>query len=199
MIASTHTTIGIIVEGQGEVQAAPALIRRIAQNMFPTITICVKVRRIPKSKLVRPCELENAVNALSRQVGRESPILVLVDADDQCPVELGRDLSSRCQASHRDLKVSIVIAKREYEAWFLAASDSLVTSGHLQRSPDFSPHAESVSGAKEWLTKHMPSGQPYAPTRHQVVFSSIIDLNQARSARSFRKLEKEVLHMLSRD
>jgi hypothetical protein len=189
--------IGIIVEGHGEEQALPKLIRRILHQVEPAATVSAELRRIPKSKLIRPDELEKAVEALSRQIGRTNPIIVLADADDECPVELRDSLCNRCEIAHKDLNISIVIAQREYESWFIAAARSLIQKGYLTTSLMPLSNCESIGGAKEWLTKHMRSSGPYSPTRHQTLFSLVMDLEEARGARSFRKLEKEVRFLLT--
>jgi hypothetical protein len=114
--------LGCIVEGHGEVLALPILIRRLVRSVNPGLLVDTAMRRVPKSQLVRPGELERAV---SRQIGRSSPVLVLLDADDDCPMIIARSLLERSRASHADLRVSIVVAKHEYEAWFIAAAKSL--------------------------------------------------------------------------
>jgi hypothetical protein len=116
---------------------------------------------------------------------------VLADADDDCPVELRNSLCSLCEIAHKDLNISIVTAQREYESWFIAAGRSLMVKGYLTTSLVPVSNCESIGGAKEWLTKRMQSGGPYSPTRHQTVFSLVMDLKEARGARSFRKLEIE--------
>ena len=77
---------------------------------------------------------------------------MLLDADKHCPQDLAGKLTARCRAAHADLSVSIVIAKVEYEAWFLAAAKSL--SGHhgLPMNLEPPPDPESIQGAKEWLS-----------------------------------------------
>ena len=52
-------------------------------------------------------------------------ILVILDADDDCPATFGPDILARAQrvAPHR--KVSVILANRELKAWFLAAASSL--------------------------------------------------------------------------
>ena len=159
-------------------------------------SIKFEVRRVPKSQLVKPGELERAVEALTRQIGRRQPLLVLLDADDDCPKDLAGSLEARCRVNHADVTISIVIAKKEYEAWFLATARSLAGQRGLkeQLAPPTDP--ESIQGAKEWLTKHMPSDQSYSPTRHQSAYSSLMDLSEARTARSFRKFEKELARLL---
>jgi hypothetical protein len=189
-------TLGLIVEGHGEEQAAPVLIRHIARACDFHNPIKCSVRRVPKSQLLKPQELETAVEALTRQIGRDQPILVLLDADQDCPKELAAGLKARCQAGHADVRISIVVAKQEYEAWFLAAASSLAGKrgliGHL--NPPSAP--ESVQGAKEWLTANMSADQSYSPTRHQSAYSDLMDLSEARLARSFRKFEKEIGSLL---
>src|SRR5207302_6426600 len=97
---------------------------------------------------------------------------------------------------HADVNISIVIAKREYEAWFLAAARSLAAQRGLAEQLDSPVDPESVQGAKEWLTARMPSDQSYSPTRHQAAYSDLMDLAEARKARSFRKFEKELARLL---
>ncbi len=196
MASGQGVTLGLIVEGHGEEQAAPTLIRHIARAFSFHASIRCEVRRVPKSQLIQPGELERAVEALTRQIGRRQPVLVLLDADDDCPKDLAEKLKARCHAKHADLTISIVIAKREYEAWFLAAARSLAGQRGLaeQLNPPRDP--ESVQGAKEWLTFRMRPDQSYSPTRHQSAYSDLMDLPEARRARSFRKLEKELGRLL---
>ena len=187
---------GLIVEGQGEVKAAPALIRRIANEHEFYSSIKFEVRRIPRSQLVRQGELERAIEALSRQLGRGQSFLVLIDADDDCPKELVSNFQARCRSQHSDLRISFVLAKMEYEAWFLAAAKSLSGCGGLRDGLQAPQSPELIRGAKEWLSNKMSPGNSYSPTRHQTAFSERLDLSEARQARSFRKLEKEVRSLL---
>lgn len=130
--------LGLIVEGQGEVTAAPTLIRHIARDLSIYAQLRFKVCRVPRSELIQAGELERAVEALTRQIGRNQPLLILLDADDDCPRDLAERLTLRCRTRHADVRVSVVIANCEYEAWFLAAAKSLA----------------GKSGAKEWLSQH---------------------------------------------
>jgi hypothetical protein len=189
-------TLGLIVEGHGEEQGAPVLIRHIAQAFSFYASVRFEVRRVPKSQLVQPGELERVIEALTRQIGRNRPLLVLLDADDDCPKNLADELKVRCLAKHSDVTISIVIAEREYEAWFLAAARSLAGQGGLALQLDPPINPESIRGAKEWLTAHMREDQSYSPTRHQAAYSARMDLAEARRARSFRKLEKELSNLL---
>ena len=184
------------MEGHVERDAAPILARHIAREFNFYASIKCEARRVPKSQLVRPGELERAVEALTRQIGRTRPILVLLDADDDCPKNLADSLKARCDARHPDVIVSIVIAMREYEGWFLAAAKSLAGQRGLAEKlvPPIDP--ESILGAKEWLTAHMSPNECYFPTRHQSAYSELMDLSEARASISFRKFERELGRLL---
>jgi hypothetical protein len=148
MASLKGVALGIIVEGHGEVQAAPALVRRIAHSLsFYTLITC-HVRRITKSQLLQPGELEKAVEALTRQIGRNHPLLVLLDADQDCPKELANRLRARCHAAHADVAISIVIANKEYEEWFLAAAKSLAGQRGLAKQLERPTDPESIQGTK---------------------------------------------------
>ncbi len=82
--------IACIVEGHGEVEAVPILIRRIVERIDPSLFVRIqRPLRITRSQLLRPRELERAIELAARQVGPQGGILVLIDSDDDCPAELG--------------------------------------------------------------------------------------------------------------
>ncbi len=81
--------LACIVEGHGEVQAVPVLLRRLASALDPTLPLQVEQPiRITKSKLLQARELERAVELAARKVGGAGAILILLDGDDDCPAML---------------------------------------------------------------------------------------------------------------
>jgi hypothetical protein len=189
--------LGLIVEGHGEESAASLLIRRLASESLNCPCPPIRVHRVPKSRLLLAGELERSIELMSRQLGPGMPILVLVDADDACPSELASELVARSLVSHPHLNIGIVVAKREYEAWFLSSAGTLAGKFGLSQILVPPENPEDVIGAKEWLSRQMGSGRCYSPTRHQASFSAALSLDDARRCRSFRKLEKEVARLLS--
>jgi len=193
-------TIRCIVEGHGEVSSVPILIRRIAELHNPGLTVNVpRPLRVPADRLRQPRQLERYVELAARQVGSLGGILVLLDADDDddCPARLGPQLLARCIAQRTDVPVSVVLAKREFEAWFLAGAASL--AGHRGLDPDLvSPeHPEEVRGAKEWLRRQMAPGVTYSPTQDQPALTALLDLDAARSASpSFARCRREIARLL---
>ncbi len=130
-------TIASIVEGHGEVSALPKLLHRVAAE-FPMVDLLTPKPpwRCPRGSLIAPNGIEREVESNS-WVGLSGGILVLLDADDDCPAELAPALLKRARAARPDRRVSIVLAKREFEAWFLASVPSL--AGRIGFSADMKP------------------------------------------------------------
>ncbi len=185
--------IAVIVEGHGEYEALRLLLQRIAATVPPLHYVEIpRPIRISRSMLPREGELERAVELAARTAGDTGGILILLDADDDCPAELGPALLARARAARSDFDIRVVLAKAEYEAWFLAAGSSI----HGLHGLDISASPadpEAVRGAKEWLTARMPCGQPYDPILHQAAFTAVFDLDAARrGAPSFDKMWRDV-------
>jgi hypothetical protein len=190
--------LGLIVEGYGEVQAAPVLVRRLASWLAPDILLAIpKPLRIGRQKIVKPGELERVIEFMARAAGPRAPLLVLLDADEGCPKAMAPDLLARARAARSDREIAIVLAKFEFESWFLAALSSLSNLRTLR--PGLQPPAdpESVRGAKEYLGREMTSG--YSETLDQPAFAAAMDLHAARRADSFDKLVRDVGRLLGVD
>jgi hypothetical protein len=85
----------------------------------------------------------------------------------------------------------VVIAKREFEAWFIAAAESLDGYRGFAFDPADRIDAETPRDAKGWLRQRLAHGS-YGETTDQPAFTARFDLQQAfDGSRSFRKLCKE--------
>ncbi len=177
-----------IVEGQGEVAALPVLLRRMGEEIRPEHWVEVPYPiRVPRDKLLKTRQLERYFELASYQA-TPGGVLILLDAEDPiegCPATLGPRILGRTSAVRADIPTLIVIAKNEYEAWFLAAAESL--RGQRRLADDIEPPAdpEAIRGAKEWLRDRMPSGTCYSETVDQPALTSTFDLHAARRSPSF--------------
>jgi hypothetical protein len=187
-----------IVEGHGDREAVPILIRRLAAKFDPTAAIHIPLPiRITKNKLLKPGELERAVDLAARQVLGRGAVLILLDSDDDCPAQLGPELLQRAILARRDVPLTVVIAKREFESWFLTAAESLRGHRGLATDLDPPPDPEAIRGAKEWLTTHMVGGRSYVETLDQPALAARFDLDLARRADSFDKCHREIIRLLT--
>lgn len=117
--------IAVVVEGKGETVAVPVLLRRIAGAATPGLNLRISVLRRGRQQVVKKPHFENAIDLAARRVGPTGLVLVLLDADTDCPAELGPQLVRRAAKARPDRTTRVTLAKAEYEAWFLAAAESL--------------------------------------------------------------------------
>jgi hypothetical protein len=90
-------TIACVVEGHGEVPGLPKLLHRIARGQsIPDLRTPLPFRR-NRGSLVRPGGIEAAVKAMAQQITEDGGVLVVLDADDDCPADLGPALLRRAQ------------------------------------------------------------------------------------------------------
>jgi hypothetical protein len=188
--------IASIVEGQGEIDSLPVLLRRILAHQQPPAFADVRhPRRVTKSLLLRPSELERAIQSVAKEIGSKGAILVVIDSDGSAPCSLGPQLLMRARSARPDLPVAVVLAHHEWESWYLGAAESLRACRGLAGNLISPNDPESVQGAKEWLTRHMPPGRAYSPIADQAALAAKLDLEAAKRAPSFDKFYREVLRL----
>ncbi len=188
-----------VVEGEGEVQAVPVLVRRIRDVVAPAFPVEVPpAMRARRGQIVQQGMLEHYVQLAANQAGPDGAILVVLDADDDCPAQLGPALLQRAVSARADMPLAVVLAKREYEAWFLAAAESLRGRRHLRADLDPPPDPEAIRGAKDWLRRRMHHGRKYTPTADQAALTALFDLDLARGrSDSCDKCYREIVRLLT--
>ena len=192
--------IAVIVEGDGEVKAVPLLIRRIVSETPQSVPFEIaKPIRVRRQRILLAGELERYLDLAAARAGEHGAILILLDANGDCPAVLGPEIRERAAKARPDRRIDVVLAKREYEAWFIAAAESL--SGTRGMPPDLSvpEDPESVRGAKEWLKRRTrgSSRGSYSPTTDQAALTERFDMEAARRrSPSFDKMWRAVNGLL---
>lgn len=182
-----------IVEGHGEVDALPVLLRRLNEwrpgHSYAQALPPIRVHR--DRFLNREDEFRKQLSLAAAKCGEQGWILVVLDADDDCPATLATEVYQRAKQHIPHRRLSVVLANREYEAWFIAAARSLDGCRGF-RCPDEAPaDAETPRDAKGWLRQNMDGGS-YSEVLDQPAFTAQFDLQLAfDNSRSFRKLCKE--------
>ena len=179
-----------VVEGHGEVEAVPILLRRlIAEAEAWQIGVGRPVRRT-RHQLVHEPELTRSVGIALEQPDCGA-ILILFDGDDDCPAELGPYLQGVATQAARGTPCEVVIAHREYEAWFLAGFDSLRGHKMILDHAETPRDPERPRDAKGRFEKMMRPRSSYVERVDQPTFTALLDLPAARRrSRSFRKLTR---------
>ena len=193
--------IACIVAGHGEVTSLPILLARLwyAEFAGEFLDIVRPPIRQPRDRLaqnkddalVRAVELAAAKLKGSSIAVDSELILVLIDADDDLPCELGPKLVDIARDARPDKSISCVIANVEYETWFVACARSLsrfleLEEGEIPNDP------ESERMGKGWVEKRF-RGVKYSETVDQAKMTAHMDLQMCRKqSKSFDKLCRDV-------
>jgi hypothetical protein len=188
--------IASLVEGHGEVEAVPILLRRIARARGRQVDVLPPIR-VKRQRIVKSGELERAIELAARKTGEEGRVLVLLDADQSCPAELAPKLLERASGARRDREIRVVLAKTEFEVWFVAAAESLAGQRGLDADLRSPADPESLPSPKAWLSRHMTAGRSYREVLDQPALAAAMDLQQARRAPSFDKFWRDVGGLLT--
>lgn len=188
----------IIVEGHGEIEAARILVDRLWRDLgLPTLHWERPKRAFDslhkRTSIERMCEL-------LRSEKKCSAALILRDADDagDCPATNGPLTSSWIASLHLPFPTAVVLARREFEAWFLPCVKNMagkrIRDGlQLQSDVHWEGDAEEVRNAKGWLTDNLyPKNKAYKESLDQVALTRMVDFSRLRSGnvRSFGTLER---------
>lgn len=194
---TTSVPIVCIVEGEGEVQAVPILLRRLAEETRPAYWIDVPYPiRVPRDKLLKDGQLERYFEMAASQSALGG-VLILIDAEDAaegCPATLGPSILKRVAFVRNDVPALVVIAKTEFEAWFLASAESLRGQRRLRGDLVAPAEPESIRGAKEWLQDRRVDRRRYSETLDQPALTAKFDLQAARRAPAFDRFYKRFGH-----
>ncbi|MET4922730.1 DUF4276 family protein [Streptomyces sp. PSRA5] len=193
-------TIASVVEGEGEISALPVLLRRLMHEAQIWDADIQKPFLVDRGRLVRPGGLERAVEAQGRRVPADHPggILVVIDADDDCPANLGPSLLARAETTRPDRRTAVVVANREFEAWFLASAPSLGGRAGLADRLKVPANSETLRDCKGWLTHHRRDGVRYRPRVDQPALAQHMDLDLARAnSSSFEKFCRDITYLIT--
>ncbi len=201
--------VALIVEGETEELCVKILLSRVWQHLpgaseLATLAVLppLVTKRSALVKATHP-EMEESIERATRairRVTRRSPadtgfILILIDAEEDCPASLGPQLLKRAKLIRSDMDIACVLAKRELENWFKAAAASLAGVGGLPVDPVVSSDAEVGSG-DAWLTAQKRRVDPkseYKKPDDAVELAKAMDLAQCRAnSPSFDKLCREL-------
>ncbi len=160
-----------IVEGQGDEAAVPILLRRL-QDVAQAWEVRIgKPHRRRRTQLVKKDSLQTAVRVAA--LGDDCiGILIIFDADDDCPKELASTLREWAREAAGGRACEVVMANREYEAWFLASIEDLRGRASILPDATSHPHPEVPRDAKGELERRMAAGAVYSPTVDQAALTA---------------------------
>ena len=142
-------------------------------------------------------ELERYAEIVLQEGGAATRLLVLIDADNNCPAELGPQLVRRLAARFPRIHISVNVANWEFETWFIASFEAIARHSGIDASVQLPEDIESIADAKGWLEQNVINRR-YKETDDQPAFSSQIDVPLARQrSQSFDRFCREVERLLT--
>lgn len=184
-----------IVEGHGEVQAVRLLIHRVWEYLDrPDPMLVAQPIRVKRDRFIshRFSDFEKYLR-IAVAKNENATVLVILDADDECPAELFTRLTSRAQVACPDISVIFVFPNRCYEVWFIASRTSVQAHRDCGEISFDERDSEVCASPKATMKRSMRSGVSYSEVRHQPAFTDRIDISAAlTSSRSLRKLVSEL-------
>lgn len=186
-----------IVEGHGEEQAVPVLLRRLLTELGVYDVAVKRSLRCPKNQMTADEAAFKRMLTLARFDLDVSAVLFLFDADNDCARTFVPAMRRWADETAPGFPCAVVMARREYEAWFLAAITSLRGQRDIHVDATYPGDPEAVSDAKAALRAFMPPNRKYSETTDQAALSQLFDFGQAcQGAASFRRLVQEVRRLL---
>ncbi len=198
-----------IVEGQTEERCIKILLSRLWKSVKPaedaSVLAVLKPVTTKRSSLVKPGDselpkqIQLAANSLRDALWQPAIdtgfILLLIDAEEDCPATLGPLLLKRAKEARADLDIACVLPKRELENWFKVAAASLGGVCGLPTDMAVAGDAEHGSGG-DWLTaqkRRLGRNLKYNKPGDAVELAKAMDLALCRAnSPSFRKLCREL-------
>lgn len=188
----------LIVEGFGEVQAAPTLVRN---TLFANGIYDCEVLRPHRRCCLPALESNNWTNFdrfLETAFIEGASVLWMLDCDDGCPIDWISKIYDHLNGAYLKQPLAIVLWVREFEVLFLYDWQKLVESlGALPCETVANP--EAIRGVKGFIDRHLPNGIIYKETTHQNSITAMLDINQLRSNRSFQHFERALLWLVNQD
>jgi hypothetical protein len=196
-----------IVEGHTEAGCIERLLQRAWTELLaaPMRLQVLVPSRGKRDALISPTgvhltdKIEEAYAKLSQHLRRDSSakglLLVLIDAEGDCPAELAPRLLRTARLARNDADIACVLAKRMFENWIMAGASTLAGVHGLPDPLQPPDNLEEHHGAG-WLEEQLRSQnrtRRYKKTVDAAVFVQKMSLEQCRAcSASFDKLCREL-------
>ena len=207
----TRGRLVLFVEGEGDVEAAHFLVKRllVEYGAFDAITLDEHPFRVGEYAKISRGDFADWRRKLQAAAKRKDfrGCLLILDGDAKVKVHglpflrNARGTSARRSGvqgrAGRFFSVAVVFACMEFESWLIAGARSLANKALSDGRREFPERIEDIPSdieaaprdAKGWFAGRMKTG--YKPARDQLELTRLVDLNEIREKkmRSFRRLE----------
>lgn len=174
-----------LVEGYGEVDAAPVLLSRLGSHLGIHVP-WARPRRWKNLHLWEPGlgGRGGLLRGLELLRGKHDVggVLVLRDEDDECPREVAPGISTLVADLDLPFRTAVTLLHPEYEVLFLPCLHRMEGLGFPARTRWDGADWEARRDVKGWLTSQLPRGRSYKPTTDQGPMTRHIDFDELAAA-----------------
>lgn len=174
--------IGLAVEGHGDVDAIPVLVRSILANQSRfDISVAPAIRVGGTSAVLSGSRFPKQFRFLANDPAN-CGVIIALDADDECPLALRSKIIQRIASDvgTSRVPVAVVLFNREYEALFLSQADILAGTYASFHAGDEEMQAiansESVRNCKGAVGRYLAE-LSYKEVRDQAKLTARLDVN----------------------
>ena len=188
----------LIVEGEGDVYAAPVLLRRVLNQYFERYDFEIVTHRRHDLSHLRANDWANFKRYLEAAHAENCPIIWMLDCDDGCALEWLKQIYKLVALMKLRQPLAFVFWVREYEVIFIYDLEAIKVKLNIQEIHDVPEKPEAKRGVKEWICDQLPRGFSYRETIDQEAITAVVDLGKifAKSG-DFEHLVKVVSWMIN--
>ena len=215
----TPKRLVLLVEGEGDVKAAPILLKRLLAeySAFDAVIPDPDPFRVGEYGKISKSDFGEWRRFLRAAAKRRNfgGCLLLLDGDSRaqvdsrpfCAMRAARHLAEEARkvGGGRLFSVAVVFARMEFESWLIAGVSSLQGKSFADGRAELPGRSEPPDprnlesfprDAKGWFRKIMKTG--YKPARDQAELTRLVDLSLVRQQgmRSFRRLEAAIKELV---
>ncbi|MBY0457723.1 MAG: DUF4276 family protein [Gemmataceae bacterium] len=199
--------LSLLVEGQGDVAAVPALVGQLLADLPAELQghlflddAPLKTGGIHQLTGRRSGDFVRLLGVANKRPKLGAALLVLdgdtetIESNPFCAVAAARLLAERARDAGAGTIFSFaaVFLRQEYESLFIAVADQL--PGYTPKGTTPPDPEETPRGAKGWLHERLADG--YNPTDRQLVLTRAVkNWEPARALKSFRRLEHALVEL----
>ena len=114
------SSIVCLGEGHADCDSLPTLLTRVAELLGHAPPILLEPIRFKRQRIEKQGELLRLLLLARKKLSGPGGILAVLDADEECPAELGPRILASGRSACADVPFAVVVAKRMFESWVIA-------------------------------------------------------------------------------
>ena len=183
----------LVLEGYGDVRAAPVLVRRILRERLQIYDCRIETHRRHGLEYLRANDWERLRRYTAVGYYENAPVLWLLDCDDDCARDAAREMTQKIISCCPQQPVAVALLPREYETMFLIDIEATKQTFSLYPSVIGPTNPKGIRDAKGRISRLLPRGRAYKETVDQPKITARLSFDTLEASYSdFRHLLRAI-------